>query len=322
MSDETAATTTETPPAAPPMRAETGDGTPPLDRDAGRIDAAEWPLRTTPPIVGERASGFQVIVKRSVLNEVHRHGKETSDVEICGVLVGNVYRDARGPYLYIESSIRGNHATSKVAQVTFTAETWSAIQEVMDRAHPDQKILGWYHTHPGFGVFLSGMDVFIHENFFSFPWQVAVVYDPKGGTEGLFVWRRGRTQKEAFLVEEDVPNEEPNVVLNVSASSGPDGAATGGAFGATAPQELVDRVDVLERRQRWLLLLVALLGMVSVAWPLVVVLLMPYRQFAPPPGQAPANTRPSATPDPVRPGGLPFSQSRPLDAQDRPPGGK
>ena len=51
---------------------------------------------------------------------------------------------------------------------------------------PERIIVGWYHTHPGFGIFLSNMDAFIHENFFSFPWEPAYVFDPQAETDGFF----------------------------------------------------------------------------------------------------------------------------------------
>ena len=48
-------------------------------------------------------------------------------------------------------------------------------------------VLGWYHTHPGWGLFLSAHDQFIHGNFYGGPHHVALVIDlrlPKmaGGT--------------------------------------------------------------------------------------------------------------------------------------------
>ena len=49
--------------------------------------------------------------------------------------------------------------------------------------------MGWYHTHPDFGVFLSGHDVFIHRHFFGQPLQVAYVVDPIRQTRGFFQWR-------------------------------------------------------------------------------------------------------------------------------------
>jgi proteasome lid subunit RPN8/RPN11 len=173
--------------------------------DAANVVAEEYPRREPGELIGLRTRRFQTIIKQSVLNEIHDHGQSSLDAEICGVLVGDVYHDDFGPYLYIHASIRGDSAEGRAAQVTFKAETWTHIQTVMERDHPDARIVGWYHTHPGFGIFLSGMDLFIQDNFFNLPWQAALVYDPKSGDEGVFVWRSGTSEREAHLIEPDVP---------------------------------------------------------------------------------------------------------------------
>jgi hypothetical protein len=59
----------------------------------------------------------------------------------------------------------------------------------------DARIVGWYHSHPGFGVFLSDHDTFIHNNFFSSPQQVAWVYDPHSDEEGCFGWDGDRLKR-------------------------------------------------------------------------------------------------------------------------------
>ena len=124
---------------------------------------------------------------------------------------------ARVPYLYINHSIRGDSAENRATQVTFKSETWTHIQSVMERDHADERIVGWYHTHPGFGIFLSGMDLFIQDNFFNLPWQVAFVYDPSSGEEGAFIWRAGASEREPFLIQEDTIEEiqaRPNYQWN------------------------------------------------------------------------------------------------------------
>jgi proteasome lid subunit RPN8/RPN11 len=167
------------------------------------VHALDWPLRPLPGVSGSRLPQYQAIVRRVALDAIHGHGKSITSAEVCGVLVGNVYRDEHGPYLYVAGAIRGDRASGLAAQVTFTAETWAEIQEVMDREHPDERIVGWYHTHPGFGVFLSGMDLFIQDHFFNLPWQVALVYDPISGDEGMFFWKQGKADRQAFLIEEE-----------------------------------------------------------------------------------------------------------------------
>ncbi|MBC7782353.1 MAG: Mov34/MPN/PAD-1 family protein [Burkholderiales bacterium] len=170
--------------------------------DISRVERDNGPMRVLRKVTSPRGEGFEVVIQRSALEAIHAHGREDTTVEICGVLVGNLHHDRQGPYLLIDAHVPGEKATSRGTQVTFTAETWEGIQKEMEK-HPDQKIVGWYHTHPGFGVFLSGMDLFIQDNFFNLPWQVAWVYDPIAETDGAFVWRAGKSEKADFLIEEN-----------------------------------------------------------------------------------------------------------------------
>ncbi len=207
----------------------------PAARDVGRIEPGECVRRSLPPMLSQRGRGFQVVVKQSVLNHVHGHGHSRLDAEVCGVLAGTLCHDANGPYLHVEAAVSGAGATSAAANVTFTAETWTAIQDEMERSHPDLRIVGWYHTHPGFGIFLSGMDLFIHESFFDLPWQVAFVYDPIGGDEGMFVWHDNKAVRQSVLVHDDAvrqryvvdPAKVPAVIETAEHPADGSPAATG-----------------------------------------------------------------------------------------------
>ncbi|MGN6625744.1 MAG: Mov34/MPN/PAD-1 family protein [Tepidisphaeraceae bacterium] len=182
-------------------------GIAPIDRallDIACVDAESGSLRLLERLTGAREPGFAVVIQRSTLEAIHAHGRQDTSVEIGGVLVGALYHDRISPYLLISAHVPGAKAASKQTQVTFTAETWNDIQSVMEKKHPEKNIVGWYHTHPGFGIFLSGMDLFIQDNFFNLPWQVAWVYDPIAEIEGAFIWKAGKSEKKNFLIEEDI----------------------------------------------------------------------------------------------------------------------
>jgi hypothetical protein len=150
----------------------------------------------------------------------------------------------------------------------------------MDRDYPDKRILGWYHTHPGFGIFLSDMDVFIQENFFPEPWQAAFVYDPKAKEEGIFLWKQGKPDTEKFLLEEDAPVEESTRIVREAKDVS--GIVSGGMAGDAA--QFVDRLDAIEKRQKIILVMLALIGLIALAWPLVVTAFLPeLMQKKPPP---------------------------------------
>ena len=117
--------------------------------------------------------------------EMVSHAKESLEVEVCGVLVGELCQDQQGIWVRVEAAIRGTSAKQGGAHVTYTQETWDKIHEVKDRDYPRLKIVGWYHSHPGFGVEFSDMDTFIQRNFFAGRAQFALVLDPVGGDQAI-----------------------------------------------------------------------------------------------------------------------------------------
>ncbi|MSO37249.1 MAG: hypothetical protein EXQ69_03245 [Acidimicrobiia bacterium] len=131
----------------------------------------------------------ELIVHQSVLDAMAEHVSTDTTVEHGGVMLGGV--DAKTGAVTITGSIAAIGAVSSVASLTFTHETWDQISEVQERSFPGTKMVGWYHSHPHFGIFLSDHDLFIHRNFFKELWQVAYVIDPLLRQEGFFVWENG-----------------------------------------------------------------------------------------------------------------------------------
>lgn len=130
---------------------------------------------------------LRVAIERAAHVELIAHAKSSLDAEICGVLAGNVCEDDEGLFVHVEVVIRGTAASGGSTHVTFTQETWSTIHRVLERDHPKLKIVGWYHSHPGFGVEFSEMDLFIQRNFFAGPTQLALVTDPVSGAVAMCV---------------------------------------------------------------------------------------------------------------------------------------
>jgi proteasome lid subunit RPN8/RPN11 len=132
-----------------------------------------------------------VAIQGSVLQNIRLHARSEPQREICGVLLGN---QSNGQTRVV-ASIKGQGANQGDAHVTFTQETWNKIHEEKDKKYPNEKIVGWYHSHPGFGVFLSDHDLFIHKNFFSQPGQLAWVFDPHSDEEGCFGWENDEVRR-------------------------------------------------------------------------------------------------------------------------------
>ncbi len=135
------------------------------------------------------------IVDREVIRRIRQHARGHMKTEVCGVLIGE-HRDGT---ICVDECIAGINAAQAGSHVTFTQDTWEHVYKIKDKEFPNARIVGWYHSHPGFGVFLSEHDIFIHENFFSSRDQVAWVYDPHSDEEGCFGWAGSRIERVASI---------------------------------------------------------------------------------------------------------------------------
>jgi proteasome lid subunit RPN8/RPN11 len=171
---------------------------------------------------------LRIAVDRSAYAELIAHAKESLEKEICGVLVGSVCEDDQGPFVQVTAIIRGTAANQGSTHVTFTQETWNHIHQTLDREFADRQMVGWYHSHPGFGVEFSEMDIFIQKNFFSGPQQIALVIDPlSGGVAICLNGPKGIEYLERFWVDgREQPCQLPRGTASPSSETALPGAPT------------------------------------------------------------------------------------------------
>lgn len=169
---------------------------------------SEFEAKPAPAIVdGRRASsigaihadGFPIFLHEQVLDDMIDFSEQDLRRERGGFLLGGVYFDTR-PYLEIRAFTPAEAAISAAASLRFTRETWIGLNKDIAAKFPNEKVLGWHHTHPGLGVFLSSYDLFIHKHFFPERWQIAVVVDPRRHELRFFQWRGDTIQDCGFIL--------------------------------------------------------------------------------------------------------------------------
>lgn len=110
--------------------------------------------------------------------------------ELGGVLVGRVGKTTRRLFLEIKNYVPATKGISRRASFEFTNEAQQEIHDAVQERFQSLRIIGWFHTHPGYGVFLSSADQFIDQHYFNETFHIAIVVDPtKDPAEiGVFVW--------------------------------------------------------------------------------------------------------------------------------------
>jgi proteasome lid subunit RPN8/RPN11 len=134
-----------------------------------------------------------IFLDRRAADAIERHALSDTSVELGGILLGKECLDQQTgqPFVWITHSLEAKHYANTQASFTYTHDSWEEITRQRDQKFPDFDIVGWYHTHPSFGIFLSHHDLFIHQHFFAQPLQVAYVVDPINQTRGFFHWHNG-----------------------------------------------------------------------------------------------------------------------------------
>lgn len=133
----------------------------------------------------------RVLLHPAALAQVHEHSHSHTGSELGGVLLGKTYEHEGERYVEVEAALPALSEDRGPYHFTFNADVWVELNRAREADYPALKIVGWFHTHPGLGVFFSADDVVVHSAGFSMPWHVALVVDPVRQEAGFFGWHSG-----------------------------------------------------------------------------------------------------------------------------------
>jgi len=126
---------------------------------------------------------FPVYISENVL-KVIKGICSKSNLELFGYLVGNVLNWKKKKYVIITDQLFNENAVNSqqyfTSQIDGTAGNFDVVLKGLKdlRKDDDLRILGWWHTHPDFGCFLSTTDIHTQKFFFPETYQVALILDP------------------------------------------------------------------------------------------------------------------------------------------------
>lgn len=146
--------------------------------------------------IGDRVEeNKNIYILQSVYKEIHKFTQNKTTNESGGMLVGTILEEFGKTNIIISGFVEAKYCEATPTTLKFTHETWEYVHKEIEKNHPEKKIVGWIHTHPDFGIFLSEYDKFIHQNFFNEDYQVAYVVDPIQKIEGFYFWIDEKIEK-------------------------------------------------------------------------------------------------------------------------------
>ncbi|NUN11075.1 Mov34/MPN/PAD-1 family protein [Candidatus Micrarchaeota archaeon] len=117
------------------------------------------------------------------------------NLEALGLLLGEVRIHNGRKYVVVKEYVTAeNHASS--ISVRFTQNAFKELSPKLS----DKIIVGWIHSHPSYGCFLSSTDVRTQQAFFNEDYNFAFVIDPVQNDYRAFRVKNGRYYEVSFAV--------------------------------------------------------------------------------------------------------------------------
>jgi len=141
-----------------------------------------------------------IFIDANTFLDIREHAQKRTDREVGGFLIGKAMQEKGNIFVQITQIMKVQEIQHKSGEFIFTHEVWKMIDSIMSERYPEEHLLGWYHTHPGIGVFLSPEDRFIQNNFFNHSWQVTLVLDPLTKYQLFYYLRKGKLVNIGFYI--------------------------------------------------------------------------------------------------------------------------
>ena len=147
----------------------------------------------------------KIYIKQNVYRALEKYASVDVEHERGTILLGDYCEELGKIHVIISNYVEARYTDASASTLTFTHKTWDFVYREQGAKYPNKKIVGWQHTHPGYGIFLSNYDLFIQENFFNLSFQVAYVIDPIQRIRGFFQWKNGKIEKlKGYYIYDDV----------------------------------------------------------------------------------------------------------------------
>lgn len=127
----------------------------------------------------------QIYISSLALLKMLKHGRAGVPMEVMGLMLGEFVDDYTVKVVDVFAMPQsGTGVSVEAVDPVFQTKMLDMLKQV---GRPEM-VVGWYHSHPGFGCWLSGVDINTQQSFEALnPRAVAVVVDPVQSVKGKVV---------------------------------------------------------------------------------------------------------------------------------------
>ncbi|MFH0713477.1 MAG: Mov34/MPN/PAD-1 family protein [Candidatus Micrarchaeota archaeon] len=120
---------------------------------------------------------LEVYMKQTAVQKAEEYFSQLASLHLegMGLLMGEVC-EHKGKNFVVVNEFITSETDSSAVSVRFSPNAFEKIAEELQKS--GEIVVGWCHSHPGYGCFLSTTDVSTQRRFFNEQFHVAAVFDP------------------------------------------------------------------------------------------------------------------------------------------------
>lgn len=159
----------------------------------------------------------KVHISSLALLKMLKHGRAGVPMEVMGLMLGNFVDDYTVNCIDVFAMPQsGTSVTVEAVDPVFQHK----MLEMLKQTGRPEMVVGWYHSHPGFGCWLSGVDVNTQQSFEQLNQRaVAVVVDPIQSVKGKVVIDAFRTINPQLMLLNQEPRQTTSNVGHLNKPS-------------------------------------------------------------------------------------------------------
>jgi len=130
-------------------------------------------------------SGEMVYISSLALLKMLKHGRAGVPMEVMGLMLGEFVDDYT---VQIKDVFAMPQSGTGVSVEAVDPVFQTNMLDMLQKTGRPEVVVGWYHSHPGFGCWLSGVDINTQQSFEALnPRAVSIVIDPIQSVKGKVV---------------------------------------------------------------------------------------------------------------------------------------
>lgn len=127
------------------------------------------------------------------LRKISRGAKEGK----IAVLLGEHHWASENTYLFIKSALQISEMEVSAEHLDFNEKVWGQVYEISNKYFPNQEIVGWFLSIPGFSMQLNEMLVKTHLDYFAGNEKVLFVVEPGEWDEAFYIYENGQMNRQS-----------------------------------------------------------------------------------------------------------------------------